>query len=170
MTVIRSVRRQGGVTLIELIVFVVIVTVGLAGVLSVMNVTVGASANPVVRKQALAIAEAMLDEILSKDFQNDPADAANTSAILGCTASTTPSCKSNTVLERQSYNDVDDYIGWAQAGVLKIDGSAVAGLGGYAVTVAVAPMTLTGVAGKSVTVTVVSGPETIALTGFRANL
>lgn len=163
-------RRQGGLSLIELLMFIVIVSVGLLGILSVMNVTVSASANPVIRKQALAVAEAMLDEVLSKDFQNDPADAANISATLGCTPNTAaPRCTQNTVAERQNYNDVDDFNGWNQTGVYQVDGSLAPILGSYTVTVGVAALNLSGVAGKQVTVTVAGGPESITLTGFRAN-
>lgn len=61
-------RRQSGLTLVELIIFIVIVSVGLAGVLSVFNVVVRRSADPLVTKQALAVADAMLEEILLKDF------------------------------------------------------------------------------------------------------
>ena len=163
-------RRQGGLSLIELLMFIVIVSVGLLGILSVMNVTVGSSANPLIRKQALAVAEAMLDEVLSKDFQNDPADAANISATLGCTLNTVaPRCTQNTVAERQNYNDVDDFNGWNQTGVYQVDGSLSPILGSYTVTVGVAALNLSGVAGKQVTVTVGGGPESITLTGFRAN-
>ncbi len=55
--------RQKGISLIELIMFIVIVSVGIAGILSVMNVTTKASADPLLRKQALAIAESLLEEI-----------------------------------------------------------------------------------------------------------
>ena len=167
-----SMRRQGGLTLIELIMFIIIVSVGLAGVLSVMNVTVMSSADPVIRKQALGVAEAMMDEVLSKDFQNDPLDAANTSAVLGCTPNspaTGPRCRVNTLLDRQNYNDVDDYQNWNQLGVFQVDGTPAPFLANYRVQVAVALWALNGINGKRVTVTVSGGNEVIALDGFRAN-
>ncbi|MCE9569660.1 MAG: type II secretion system GspH family protein, partial [Rhodocyclales bacterium] len=43
-------HRQHGLTLIELIVFIVIVSVALAGVLSVLNLTARSSADPMIRK------------------------------------------------------------------------------------------------------------------------
>jgi MSHA pilin protein MshD len=162
--------RQRGLTLIELIVFIVVVSVGLAGILSVLNVTLRSSADPLIRKQALAVAEAMLDEILSKSYQNDPGDPSNSSSTLGCTSATKVTCRANTPVDRQNYNDVDDYGGWNQAGVLDLTGALVPGLGAYTVTVAVgAPAAFNGVAGKMVTVTVTGGAENVALTGFRAN-
>ena len=162
--------RQRGLTLIELIMFIIVVGVGLAGVLSVFNVTGRASADPVIAKQALAVAEAMLDEILSKSYENDAADPGNTSATLGCTPNTVPACTANTPGQRAGYNDVDDYNGWNQGGVYDLTGNLVAGLANYQVTVAVAAAAaFGGVTGKHVTVTVTRGTESVALTGFRAN-
>lgn len=163
--------RQAGLSLIELIVFIVIVSVAIVGVLSVLNLTVAKSADPMIRKQALAVAEAMLEEILTKDYQNDPADPANASATLGCTPSTTPRCSPNTVLDRPNYNDVDDFNAWNQTGVYQVDGTPAPVLGTYTVTVGVAATTLgiPAVAAKQVTVTVTGGAESISLAGFRTN-
>ena len=161
--------RQRGLTLIELIVFIVIVSVALAGVLAVFNGTVWHSADPMIRKQALAVAEAMLDEILSKDYQNDTAGDNAATPALGCTPSTVPACRVNTPADRQNYNDVDDYAGWNQLGVTSLFGGGIPGLENYRVEVAVAaPAAFNGVIGKMVTVTVTNG-EAITLTGFRAN-
>ena len=41
--------------------FIVIVGIGLAGILGVINLTTRASADPLIQKQALAIAEAYLE-------------------------------------------------------------------------------------------------------------
>lgn len=161
---------QSGLTLVELIVFIVVVGVGLAGVLVVLNATVKSSADPLVRKQALAVAEAMLDEIMSKSYENDPNDSANTSATLGCTANTNPTCRQNTPADRARYNDVDDYNGWNQNGVFDLSGNPVSGLGRYTVTVGVALLNnFNGVVGKQTTVTVSAGAESVAIAGFRGN-
>ena len=48
--------------------FIVIVSVAVVGILAVMNVTEKSSADPMVRKQAVAMGEALLDEILAKDY------------------------------------------------------------------------------------------------------
>jgi MSHA pilin protein MshD len=61
-------RRQSGITLIELIMFIVIVSVGVAGILSVLNVTVQHSSDPLVQKQAQALAEGLLEEIQTGYF------------------------------------------------------------------------------------------------------
>jgi MSHA pilin protein MshD len=64
-------RQQRGVTLIELILSMVIISIAVTGVLSVMNLTVKHSADPVVEHQAIAIAEAYLEEILLQAY-TDP--------------------------------------------------------------------------------------------------
>jgi len=64
----RPTRRQSGMTLIELVLFIVIVSVGVAGILSVLNVTVWHSADPLVQKQAQALAEGLLEEIQTGFF------------------------------------------------------------------------------------------------------
>ena len=82
--------RCRGLTLIELIVFIVIVSAAVAGVLSVYNVVVRSSADPVITKQTLTIAEAILEEAQLKPFTFcDPADAAVYTAVDpgGCTVS-----------------------------------------------------------------------------------
>ena len=58
-----SIWNQRGISLIELIMFIVIVSVSLAGILLVMNLVTRHSADPLIRKQALAVGESMLEEI-----------------------------------------------------------------------------------------------------------
>jgi MSHA pilin protein MshD len=58
-----STRRQSGVTLVELVMFIVIISIALAGIIGVMNFTTSKSADPLRRKQALMIAEGLLEEV-----------------------------------------------------------------------------------------------------------
>ena len=84
-------RRQLGVTLIELIVFMVIVGVGVIGLLSVTNSTIMHSADPMLRKQALAIAESLLLEIEQRPMTwCDPNDANALIATSAASCATTP--------------------------------------------------------------------------------
>jgi MSHA pilin protein MshD len=76
-----SKRRQRGVTLIELILFMVIVGIALGGIVALLRFTTHHSADPVRRKQALMIAEGLLEEVeLAKftycDPSSDNADSA----------------------------------------------------------------------------------------------
>ena len=88
-------QRQLGLSLIELIIFIIIVSVGLAGILLVMNVTVKSSADPMLRKQAVAMAEAILDEVLAKEYINP---------VGGFPEGDTTNCSG-----RALYDDVDEY-------------------------------------------------------------
>ena len=146
-------RRQFGFTLIELIIFIVVVSAGLAGILSVMDTVVKSSADPMVRKQSIAIAESMLEEILLKDYVNP------TGGYTGTT--------------RAQFDDVSDYAGYTTStGIVDAMGVPVAGLAGFniapAVTVA-ASSDLTGVAAFKVTVSVTGPSGTISLSGYRSN-
>lgn len=157
--------RQQGFTLIELILFIVVVSAGLAGILSVMNTAVKSSADPMVRKQTIAIAESMLEEILLKSFCDPDTVDASTSP---------PTCGAHVQeANRSAYDDVDDYaIYTTSAGILDPNGVAVPGLAAYNIqSIAVTPDTLGlgGLSVKRVTVTV-SGPQgNISLTGYRGN-
>lgn len=154
--------RQSGVTLIELIVFIVIVSVALVGVLSVLNIAVKSSADPLQSKQALAIAEGMLEEVLLKGYC-DP-DAAGTDM-----STTPPTCGANVVeASRALYDSVDDYNGFTLANASTVTGSYTAT--GYAVDVSVVATTVNSQAAKEVRVTVTppSG-SAIVLYGYRTN-
>lgn len=143
-------RSQGGMTLIELIVAIVIIGAGLAGLMSVIAQAARGSADPMVNKQMLSIAEEMLEEITLKPY----APAAN-AAPAGCA--------------RNTYNDVLDYNGYSSSSICDIDGTSVAALAGYGVSVAVANGTLNGVAVLVITVTVNRGSLSLTLTGWRTN-
>jgi len=158
------VKTQRGLTLVELIMFIVIVSVGVAGILLVLNVTVAGSADPMVRKQALAVAEALMDEVLSKEFAN-PAGGASP---------TTPGNPAQA--ERPLFDDVSDYHGAAWTGVASLTNPAVpiTGLESYAVTISVTGTTeLAGIDAshaKKIVILVDTGQgEAITLTGYRTN-
>jgi MSHA pilin protein MshD len=140
--------RQAGFTLIELILFIVIVSIGVVGILSVMNFTVLHSADPMVRKQAAALADSIMEEILLKEYA-DPDGGAN-------------------VVEagRSTYDDVDDYDDLTQTAFTGLPGV----LPNYGIAITVdAPAALEGVTMKKITVTVTGGAESISMTGYRAN-
>ncbi len=104
-----------GFSLIEMIVFIVIVGVALAGTLSVFNLTVMRSADPLLAKQAAEVGEAFIDEILSRDF-----------------GPTSCSCA-----VRSQFLIVGDYNGYNTTGIQTRSGAAVIGLEKYNVRVTV---------------------------------
>lgn len=150
-----SARRPRGFSLVEVIVLIVVVSAALVGMLIIFQTSTRSSADPQVQKQALAVAEALLDEILLASYDPLPGTGA-----------------------RADFDDVDDYAGYTTAGGIKdIQGNPVAGLAAYDITgVAVTVVSLndTGAVlpvvneAKRITVTV-AGPQGFGVTldGYR---
>lgn len=143
-----ALRHQRGMTLIELVMFVVIVAVGIAGILSVLNVTVLRSADPLVQKQAQALAEGLLEEIQTGYFAYcDGADEQLKYArsAAECTGSVGDSYGPE-LLETRPYNTVRDYASAANtptALATALPGeAAVAAPAGYTATVTIGPAAL----------------------------
>jgi len=63
-----NIYTQSGVTLIELIISMVIISISLTGIFSVMNLTVSHSADPVIYHQAITFAEACIEKILLEPY------------------------------------------------------------------------------------------------------
>lgn len=148
----RRTRHQAGFTLVEMIIAIVILGIGLAGVAVAFSVAIGGSGDPVIHQQMLSIAEEMIEEVQLKPY----AVAAN-AAPAGCA--------------RDTYNDVSDFNGYATSGqICTVDGVAVGALSGYSVSVGVAAGTLSGVgAAKKITVTVTRGSSSLTLVGWRTD-
>lgn len=174
-------QTQAGISLVELIMFIVIVSLGIVGILSVMNVTTKASADPMQRKQALAIAESLLEEIELQAFTFcDPADANASSALsqAGCATNAQapalgPSPNTETRYVDPRFNNVADYDGFTMTGINDLQNTPVAGLGGYKATVAMVRdgvrfgLAADDVLQINVTVSTLSGPTSVLLTGYR---
>jgi MSHA pilin protein MshD len=163
-----SARRERGVNLIELLIAIVIIAIACTGVLLVFAQTVRFSADPMIQTQALAIAEAYLDEILARPME-DPSGGETNGSEEG-----DPSLAAN----RPLLDDVLDYDGLSntppqdQDGVVAdfapVDGTA--DLAGYQVDVDVTPnVAVNGVPMARVDVRVRFGTIVdFTLTGFRA--
>lgn len=163
-------RRQRGFTLIELIVFIVIVSAALAGVLTILNQTTRSSADPMIRKQALAVAEALLEEVMAKPFtwcDPDDAQAATAMSAVGCAAEVFGPEAGEV---RDTFDNVNDYNGLPPTDV-NITGVGVRAP--YTAAVAVAATALNGITVASanallVTVTVIApNGEAVQLQGIR---
>ncbi len=156
-------RKQIGVTLIELIISMVIIGIGVAGILQVMNLTTARSADPMIQHQAVAVAEAYLEEILTKAYDDPDAETGT------CEEGAPPA-------SRSVYDDVNDYaciIGAnADVGARNQFGALIPGLGAYTVTVAVgAPAAMdSGILARQIDVTVTHAVlGAITITGYRTN-
>lgn len=73
--------QQQGLTLIELIMFIIIVSIAITGVLGVMNLIVKSSADPIIRKQSVAMADAIMEEVLAKNYSDPDGTSGETSRI-----------------------------------------------------------------------------------------
>lgn len=134
-------RRQRGVSLVELIVAITLAGVLLGGVWSGWTLLSRASADPLVARQQLSIAQSLLREI---ELQPQPGDA---------TAAPTPG--------RTGYASITDYDGLSMSGIADAEGNAIGGLESYGATVSVKATALEGIPsteGWWILVTV-SGPQ-----------
>jgi MSHA pilin protein MshD len=177
---------QRGVSLVELIMFIVIISTALIGILAVMNQTSAHSADPLIRKQALAIAESLLEEVELMPFTFcDPDDVNAASAVSAASCSIgmdqdnangtlgiIPAGAETRASTAAPFDNVADYAGMPMATATDILGTAYSG---YAATVT---MTREGAAllgggvpaGAALRITVtVDGPGStqVVLDGYR---
>jgi MSHA pilin protein MshD len=161
-------ERQAGVSLIELIVFIVIVSVGVVGLISVMNPSIRSSADPMVTKQFVAIAESLLNEIEHQPFTSNPQNSSGP----------TPNTETRNGSTGQFFDNVRDYGGFVTESIADPNGTSL--IAGYRAEVAIvavgASFTLASDAAVAITVTVCrsvapsaacAGRDSFALTGYR---
>jgi MSHA pilin protein MshD len=168
-----SASRARGLSFIELLMFIIIVSVCLAGVLAAINMGAQHSSDPMVRKQALAAAESLLEEIeLQPLTYCDPRDASASVATSSAGCSAASFSMDNTAnwgsgksrygppAQPDFFNNVDD-----------IFQQASSSLAGFSASVKVTQVgTGFGLASTDVLridVTVTGSGNTVALTGFR---
>src|ERR1700751_1370393 len=64
---------QGGTTLVEVIMFILIVSIAVIGVIQALTVAVRASSDPLIQRQTLAVADSLIQEIDNQPYhQKDP--------------------------------------------------------------------------------------------------
>ena len=131
--------RPRGVTLVELIVFIVIVGVAMAALFAAFDTIIRASADPQVRKQVLAIAESLMEEIQLMPFTfcdpDDPAASTATSTAGCATVEGIGTEGGETRYGSPQFDNVSDYHGFAMlSGIRDIANNPVSGLDAYKVT------------------------------------
>jgi MSHA pilin protein MshD len=190
MSIPTEIRRiQAGLSLIETLVFMVVVSVGVVGLLSTISPMVQSSGDPVVARQAMAIAESLLSEIEQQPFTYcDPDDAnfASAASTADCTGGaagsqdkggadlTTPTPVAETRYSASNpFDNVADYGGFSMSPIHSVDEGTipVTGLEGYTASVAItragAAFSLPNDAVLRIDVRVQNGPTDITLTGYR---
>jgi MSHA pilin protein MshD len=147
--------KQRGVTLIELVITITLIAIAVSAVLGTLAANAKSSAEGMARTQAMAIAEAYLEEIRLKPCA-DPDGVDGESG-------------------RINFDDVDDYNGLVNAGAVDQFGNAISSLSNYNVAVSVVHSTaLTGVPSANayridITVTYPAAGVDVRLNGYRAN-
>lgn len=186
---------QRGLTLVELVLFIVIVSVALAGVLTVLNVTVKSSADPMIAKQMLAIAEALLEEVQMKSFTYcDPTDSTAATAAsavvggVGCTATLEvlgPEAGETRSSATTPFNNVNDYYvagtGYLLASPIPDITSTFTAPAGYSAKIDIVPEALNGISSSAcasgsdctalqvvrIAVTVTHGGDSLTVESYR---
>ncbi len=171
---------QRGFSLIEVVIFIVVLGIGIAGMAVLYNQLTLASVDPVVRKQAVAIADSLMEEIQLRPFTYcDPDDAAvfTAGSPAGCVTPENIGVEGpETRYGLTFFDNVSDYNGFAMAGSIQdVNNVTITGLTGYSASVAIAnaggeftPPVVPADAALRITVTV-TGPAnvTVTLQGYR---
>jgi len=155
-----------GATLIEAVLFIVIISIALSAILGVLTLAAGRSADPMILRQSTAIAESLLQEIMAQPYTTLDLD--------GGANSIGPETDETRGSATTPFDHVDDYHGLTLNGISTPDGTAIAGLEHYNASVTVQEQALDTIAagdGLLITVTV-SGPDSNPLTivGYRARV
>lgn len=125
---------QRGVTLIEQIIFIVIMAVGVMGLVTALTPMMRASADPMQTKQMAAIAESLLSEVLHQPFtwcDPDDANASTASSYAGCAAVSQQALAPTAGEARDGggggvfFDNVVDYSGFAMDNISDPSGTAV---------------------------------------------
>jgi MSHA pilin protein MshD len=188
-------RRERGVTLLELIIFIVVVSIAVMGILTTLDLSNRSSTDPMIQKQALTVAEALLEEVQLQPFTFcDPEDtqaATAESATVGATG-----CSAAAGIEAMNaetlapygpetrtgattpFDNVNDYNGFCMgpacgppSTITDLTGTSITGLEAYTANVVVANQAIAPIpASDSLLITVtVTGPSntTVVLHGYR---
>lgn len=183
MSISHGAARQRGLTLIEMIMFIMIVGVALAGIIGVLNLTTRHSADPLRQKQALMIAEGLLEEVQLARFSFCDPTSGNAGEAADTAACEVPENwgPEGSVRPHDNINDYVTVPGVQQRsfdnnGVLVDANGDPMRVDGFTATVSVTPTTLNGVGANSgsadvdalrVRVEVAYEGGTVVLDGFR---
>lgn len=177
-------RRQRGLTLIEMIIFMVVVSIGVIGILQVMSISAVNSVDPQRRKQALAIAESMMEEIQLAKFNVCDIASANIGEVTDATNCALPDGVGREPTNNvRPYDHVNDYVpAFGAVQNYNADAAGNAFPAGYVASVTIVPDAGLGPAGAviapadgtpanmnvlRITVSVSYGNDRVVLDGYR---
>ena len=109
-------RRQRGITLIELVITIVVLSIALTAITLTLSEGISRSSDTLLELRAVALAQAYLDEAVGKRFDENsanngvpPCRAPGTSGVPLNRQCTTSGALGAEEALRQRYDDVDDY-------------------------------------------------------------
>ena len=119
--------KQTGVTLVELVISIVILSIAMVAVMNSFSFTMKHSADPLWRNKTLKLAQLYFDEILAKNYDHStPVGGIPVVVSPNCTSGYLGPDSPGGVLEtRASFNDVDDYDGLADAPPVSLTGTGL---------------------------------------------
>ena len=169
-------KMQGGFTLIETIIVIVLVGAMMAGMTSMFMTNVGNRHRPFLRKRALAVVNAFMDEIQHKRW-NEATPVGGGCVNSGASCPTGPAAIAiGTDGDwRAPYDDIDDYHGLNQSPPQNSAGVDMPGYAGFTVNVSVvqpagAWNTIAAADVRLITVSVTSpSNESLAISAYRVN-
>lgn len=151
------INKEKGATFVEIILAVVIIGISIAGLMKLIQVSVSHSADNMPRMQAVLIAESLMDEVLSKDF-NKP-----TGGFTG----------PFTAANRPLFDTVTDYNGLTLNGISILNGTSIPNLTNYTAIIHVQNVSLGNIASNNVFLVdiQVNGPGIVYhLEGYKINV
>jgi MSHA pilin protein MshD len=125
--------KQKGMTLVEMVISIVLISIAMTAMLTVFSTSMGRSADPLWKNKSLKLAQAYLDEILSKKYdKNTPLGGipALKAADISCDV---PGPAAGV---RGNYDNIDDYNGLSEAPKL-VTGGGMASYSNYSIDVTV---------------------------------
>ncbi|MES2318333.1 MAG: type II secretion system protein [Pseudomonadota bacterium] len=112
MSIRPRLARQAGLTLVELVMFIIIISVAVAGVVGTVARVSARSADPFLRKQAMLRAESLLEEVsLARFTFCHPDDANAETATSAAACATMPEAVGPRAGETRPYFNINDYVG-----------------------------------------------------------
>ncbi|MCZ6664665.1 MAG: prepilin-type N-terminal cleavage/methylation domain-containing protein [Gammaproteobacteria bacterium] len=134
--------RDRGLTLIELVASLVIISIAVLGLMLTTAGVAGRSSNPMIERQATAIAHAYLEEVMVANFCDPDFLTAGQTCSQQCLGSACSAAACGGVgplkeASRNLYDDVCDYNGLNDSGAEDRNGNGIVGLSLYTVRVTV---------------------------------
>lgn len=148
-----------GASLIELIVFIVVISVSLVGIVSVFGQSISKSVDPILRITAIELAQAKLDEVLARKFDaNTP-----TGGVPACGSAEPGAVACAGIAPNAAFDDVGDF-----------DGQVDSATPGYTLTTSVVEagdeLSLPVEQARRITVVVdLPGGESLQLSSYKVN-